>query len=241
MKAWTAIWVLLLRAAPMAAQAPAPAQEAGGTVAGTVETIEGQPVAGAVVSLQPAEPDVPIPRNLMARTDERGGFTILGTPEGRYRVCVPFADGTVLDPCRWGGFPVGVEVKGGAAAPGRLRVLVTEGAELAVRVADPGGALASVNEAAQKRPALEVRVYRPGTPLLPMRLASQSGAAREYRLAVPVETAFTLILASRDVVLAEAAAERPEFSADTDGLKAELKLPRETKTKELRVQVSGKK
>lgn len=241
MKAWTAIWVLLLKAAPMAAQAPAPDQEAGGTVAGTVETIEGQPVAGAVVSLQPAEPGVLISRNLMARTDERGGFTIIGTPDGRYRVCVPFADGTVLDPCLWGGFPVGVEVKGGAAAPDRLRVLVTQGAELAVRVADPGGALASVNETAQKRPALEVRLYRPGTPLLPMRLAGQSGAAREYRLAVPVETAFTLILASRDVVLAEAATEQPEFSAHTDGLKAELKLPRETKSKELRVQVSGRK
>lgn len=241
MKAWTAIWVLLLKAAPMAAQAPAPAQEAGGTVAGTVETIEGQPVAGAVVSLQPAEPGVLISRNLMARTDERGGFTIIGTPDGRYRVCVPFADGTVLDPCLWGGFPVGVEVKGGAAAPDRLRVLVTQGAELAVRVADPGGALASVNEAALKRPALDLRVYRPGTPLLAMRLAGQSGAAREYRLAVPVETALTLTVASRDVVLAEAATERPEFSAHTDGLKAELKLPRETKTKELRVQVSGKK
>jgi hypothetical protein len=110
-----------------------------------------------------------------------------------------------------------------------------------VRVADPGAVLMKIDEAAQKRPALDLRVYRPGTPMLAMRLAGQSGAAREYRLAVPVETALTLTVASRDVVLAEAATGRAEFSAAADGLTAELKLPRETKTKELRVQVSGKK
>jgi hypothetical protein len=242
MKAWKAMRAMLLAAALLAAQAPGAAQEAaGGTVSGAVETIEGRPVAGAVVSLVPAEPGVLVARNLMARTDERGGFSISGVPDGKYRACVPFAEGALLDPCLWGGFPVGVDVKGGAAAPERLRVAVAEGAELTVRVADPGGVLASLNEAAQKRPALDLRVYRPGTPMLAMRLAGQSGAAREYRLAVPVETALTLTVASRDVALAEAAAGRAEFSAAADGLKAELNLPRETKTKELRVQVSGRK
>jgi hypothetical protein len=198
-------------------------------------------VAGAVVSLQPAEPGILITRNLMARTDERGGFAIAEVPDGKYRVCVPFAAVAVLDPCLWGGFPVGVEVKAGVADSGRLRVVVAEGAELSVQVADPGGALAGANEAALKRPALELFLYRPGMPLLPMRLASAAGAAREYRLVVPVETALTLTVSSRDLVLAEAAAGQKEFSADTAGLKAELKLPRETKRKELRVQVNGKR
>jgi hypothetical protein len=242
MKAWKAMLMILLAAVSLPAQGLAAAQEAaGGTVAGRLETIEGEPVAGAVVSLLPAEPGVPVTRNLMARTDELGGFSISGVPDGKYRACVPFAEGALLDPCLWGGFPVGVEVKGGAGAPARLRVVVAEGAELTLLVADPDGVLAGVSEAARKRPALDVRVYRPGTPLLAMRLSGQSGAARQYRLAVPVETALTLTVASRDVVLAEAADGRPELSADTDGLKAELKLPRETKTKVLRVQVSGSK
>lgn len=67
------------------------------------------------------------------------------------------------------------------------------------------------------------------------------GRKRAFHGGQPEETALALILASRDVVLAEAATGRVEFSAAADGLKAELKLPRETKTKELRVQVSGRR
>jgi hypothetical protein len=241
MKMRIGMWTILLAAAPLMGQENAPRQQTGATLAGAVETIGGEPVAGAVVSLQPAEPGILITRNLMARTDERGGFAIAEVPDGKYRVCVPFAAVAVLDPCLWGGFPVGVEVKAGVADSGRLRVVVAEGAELSVQVADPGGALAGANEAALKRPALELFLYRPGMPLLPMRLASAAGAAREYRLVVPVETALTLTVSSRDLVLAEAAAGQKEFSADTAGLKAELKLPRETKRKELRVQVNGKR
>lgn len=232
---------MLMAAGWLAAQTPGASREDGGVVAGAAETLEGKPAAGLVISLLAAEPGLLISRNLTARTDDRGRFTIAGVPDGKYRVCVPFADNLILDPCLWGGFPVGVEVKEGKAAPAQLRVVVAEGAELTVQVADPGGALASVKETVQRRPALDVRVCRPGTPLLAMRLASDAGSAREYRLTVPVETSLTVTVASQDLVLAEPTGERAEFTVYGSGLKAEIKLSRESKKKDLRVQVGGKR
>lgn len=240
MRRWIGFCLVAAVAGTLPAQEPQAAAQAGATVTGVVETMQGDPVAGAVVSLQTSAPGVMISRNLMGKTGADGSFSIPGVPDGQYRVCVPWAEGAVLNPCLWGGFPVGVEVAGGAASSARLRVLVAQGAELIVRVADPSGALASANEAALNRPALELFLYRAGMPVLPIRLAGETGAAREYRLVVPVETALTLTISSRDVDLAEAAAEQKDFSADTAGLRAELKLPRDTKRKELRVQVNRK-
>ncbi len=223
-----------------------PAQEtsqtpAGQAVSGVVRTLSGEPVAGAMAFLQPLTAKEMIKTSLTAGTGADGRFTVKNVPEGEYRVCVPQSSTGVLDPCVWGGFPVRIEVTS-KAAPSEARVVVNQGVELSLVISDTGKLLSAHDERKAGRPALMIGVMRPGVPFIQMRLVSGNEAGRQYKVFVPSEVNLDVMVASEDFEFEEEKAEgKADFAAATNSLKASLKLPRDTKKKELRVSVREKK
>ncbi len=213
----------------------------GRDVSGVVQTIGGAPVAGAMVWLQPLTAKEPVKTNLSASTDAGGKFTVKGLPEGTYRLCVPQSGTGVLDPCIWGCFPVRVEVKTSEPPP-EARVVVTPGVELTLAVNDPAKLLSAHDERKAGRPALMIGVMRPGVPFIEMRLVGGNEAGRQFRIFVPSEVNLDVMIASEDFEFEEEKAEgKADFAAASNSLKASLKLPRDTKKKELNVKLIGKK
>jgi hypothetical protein len=194
-----------------------------------------------MVWLQPLTAKEPIKTSLTASSDAGGKFTVKGLPEGTYRLCVPQSGTGVLDPCIWGGFPVRVEVTSKAPPP-EARVVVTQGVELSLAVNDPVKLLSTHDERKANRPALMIGVMRPGVPFVEMRLVGANEIGRQYRLFVPSEVNLDVMVASEDFEFEEDKAEgKADFAAATNSLKASLKLPSDTKKKDLSVKVKGKK
>lgn len=213
----------------------------GQTVSGVVQTLSGEPVAGAMVWLQPLTAKEMIKTSLTASSDAGGKFAVKNVPEGTYRVCIPQSSTGVLDPCLWGGFPVKVEVTS-KAPPAEARVAVNQGVELTLAIRDSAKLLPAHDERKADRPALMIGVMRPGVPFIQMRLVGSSEDGRQYRLFVPSEVNLDLMVASEDFEFEEDKAEgNAEFAAATNSLKASIKLPRDTKKKDLSLKVKGKK
>lgn len=213
----------------------------GRDVSGVVQTLSGTPVAGAMVWVQPLTAKEMIKTSLTASSDAGGKFTVKDLPEGTYRVCIPQSSTGVLDPCLWGGFPVRVEVTSKAPPP-EARVVVNQGVELTLAIRDSAKLLPAHDERKAGRPALIIGVMRPGVPFVQMRLIGSGEDGRQYRLFVPSEVNLDLMVASEDFEFEEDKAEgKAEFAAATNSLKASLKVPRDTKKKELSVKVKEKK
>jgi hypothetical protein len=146
----------------------------------------------------------------------------------------------VLDPCVWGGFPVSVEVtaKGPLA---ETRVVVNQGVELTLAVTDSAKLLSAHDERKAGRPALMIGVMRPGIPFIQLRLIGGTDTGRQYKVFVPSEVALDLMVASDDFEFEEEKQEgKGDFAVVANSLRASLKLPRDTKKKELIVNVKGK-
>lgn len=213
----------------------------GQTVSGVVQTLGGEPVAGAMVWLQSLTAKEMIKTSLTASSDAGGRFAVKNVPDGGYRFCVPQSSTGVLDPCLWGGFPVRVEVTSKAPPP-EARVAVNQGVELTLAVNDPAKLLPAHDERKAGRPALMIGVMRPGVPFIQMRLVGNAEDGRRYRLFVPSEVNLDVMVASEDFEFEEDKAEgKADFAAATNSLKASLKLPRDTKKKDLSVKMKGKK
>jgi protocatechuate 3,4-dioxygenase beta subunit len=106
-----------------------------GVIRGTLRDTEGKPIAGSEVRAQPAGRDLPmLPAGLrpdLARTDERGEFTLTEVPSG-------LVDLTAEGEAHVAAGPVRVEVRPGATVEG-VQLSAARGASLVVLVTDSDG------------------------------------------------------------------------------------------------------
>lgn len=114
-----------------------------GVITGSVLTEDGQPVAGAWVTVETLRSPEQVRVQAFggrALTGRQGSYTLRDVPPGRYRLCADAPGSDLLNPCEWNTYAQVLSISPGQIAMQRL-VHMRKGHRLSIRVEDPGGHL----------------------------------------------------------------------------------------------------
>ena len=170
-----------------------------GTLTGSVVDSAGKPLPGVqlVVSVKGSTAgtkDAPGSGNFSAKTDTKGAFSVANLPAGKYKICVPNAQG-YADPCRWSPTPISGTVP--AAGPIVAPVLVLEQAAVVqVKINDDTGVLKN-NEKKIAGAHILVGAWTNRGMFVAFPITSKDDAAQMHSIAVPIKTPLRVTVTSK--------------------------------------------
>jgi len=117
-----------------------------GSIQGLVTDPTGKPVAGTAVWAIRAFSSVPVsvPISVAVNTDAKGFYLFPTMAPASYRICVGSEGAMLLDPCAWSANPPIWNLESGQSA--KVNIELVQGVFVHVRVDDPSGAIAKVEQ-----------------------------------------------------------------------------------------------
>lgn len=169
-------------------------------MSGTVTDDAGNPLAGVIVTYTLApDPTVPQSPSFYAATitDATGAFSSAFLPAGTYLLCgmAPPAL-SVLDNCDWTLFPPKVVVADSQVVTG-VAITLARGANLQVRINDPGGVLANVLNLNKQGAPLLTQLWDDRGFIHVVRMRSFDAGGQNLSLVVPFGRQFQLSLSGQ--------------------------------------------
>jgi hypothetical protein len=207
-----------------------------GSIAGTIQSTDGKPVARAAVRISLLNSAVlggAAPFNAVAATGADGKFAMSGVPAGTYTVCPVARDAGLLPPCLWGTEPVATVVAGQTANVAAIEMKV--GVDLYLRVNDPAGTRAALEGKVAGADLMASVVSAKGT-TMPVNKTGSDGGGHDHHLTVPADVDLTLVVYSKAFALTDG--NGAAIDADK-GLSQKVNIPSGTKQKMVVVNLVG--
>jgi hypothetical protein len=200
------IYLQLLLAVALQAQSnfgqgPITPTVATATVSGAVKSSANlAALSGATITALRTSPQFPLYR-VQAQSAANGTFQITGMPAGTYALCVDATKDIHLDPCAWSGTPATVTVADGQNVTG-VSLSLIKGSTLQVNINDPGQFL-QIRPGEIGPPHVLVAVMPQKGPPVPLGMVSATATGQQYQVVIPGNTAYTLLVYSKEVYLTD--------------------------------------
>ncbi len=201
-----AVWAtaLFVTGGALLAQGQAPT----GQIRGSVQAVDGTPVANALVmiNIQPG----PNARPFSARVTTTAGGTFLATavPDGTFHICPQLPGSELLAPCSWDANPPTATVSGGQPVT-IPPIQMQQGVRLKVRMNDPAGRRAAM-EGTVDGATVHIDVRRTAGGLsMPIPTVNTDPTGRDHDVVVPSGVPIQVFVFSKVFALAGGANRAP--------------------------------
>ena len=161
-----------------------------GQIHGTVQTSDGKPVAGTVVTIhaRPGAAGTTFKTfHSAVVTGADGSFSAPLYFDGLYATCPVPPDKAHLDPCLWGSEPKTTFAAAALTAAVATTIQLQSASDFYVRVNDPNGTLAA-KQGKIPGVSLMLAVRAPNGMMLPMPVTGTDSAGADYHMPVPLGT-----------------------------------------------------
>jgi hypothetical protein len=210
---------LLLTALTFAYSARAQ-QANGGAISGVVQSLDGSPLPGAMLSygrLAPGSTRAMLPPVMRATADSSGRFAVNGLASATYLFCAQYPGG-YLDPCHWSSSPPTFTVGAGANVQDAV-IRLSKGQQVTVTISDPQHNLASEGQTPGAH--LMLGVVAASGAFHQAQLQSNVSGSRTYSVTVPFDVAVNFTLSPGAFQLLDASG----AALSQNGLSVKLTAP----------------
>ena len=182
-------------------------------LSGLILDDQGQPVAGASVTVARSSVDGPLraAEAYPATTASDGTYTVKGLSAGPFIVCAWASGRALLDPCQWGS-PAVVRLASGVATASATTQLQL-GATISIRVDDPSSVLFAAATPGKAVAFLQPGVWPADGHFHSALHVSSDATGHNFQLVVAPNTALALAIASENVSVLDATSNSPVSSA----------------------------